>query len=120
MFRRWIEYDENARDLASTLGREHRGLAQKGEALADILAHVVDGAMVSREDIESRARDYCEFLHYHMKVENERAFPGAGRALRDEDWARIASALAEHEDPVFGPVVQDEFRDLFERITRGV
>ena len=119
MFRRWIEYDESARSLASTLGREHRGLAEKGEALADILAHVVDGAMVSREEIETRARDYGEFLRYHMNVEDERAFPGAGGALRDEDWAGIESAFAEHEDPVFGPIVHDEFRDLFERITRG-
>ena len=117
MFRRWIEYDENARSLAGTLGREHRGLAQKGEALADILAHVVDGAMVSREEIETRARDYCEFLRYHMDVEDERAFPGAGRALREVDWAGIVSAFAEHEDPVFGPIVHDEFRDLFERVT---
>ena len=120
MFRRWIEYDENARHLATMLGREHRGLAQKGEALAEILAHVVDGAMVSREEIATTTRDYCEFLRYHMKVEDERAFPGAGLVLRDEDWAGIVSAFAEHEDPVFGPAVHDEFRDLFERIAREV
>ena len=118
MFRRWLKHDEKARELVSTLGREHRGLAEKGGALAEILAHVVDGAMVSREGIETRARDYCEFLRYHMKVEEEQAFPGAQRALREEDWAGIASAFAEHEDPVFGPVVHDEFRDLFELITR--
>ena len=119
MFRRWIEHDENARGLTSMLGREHRGLAQKGEALAEILAHVVDGAMVSREEIETRARDYCEFLRHHMSVEDDQAFPGAGRALREGDWAGIVNAFSEHEDPVFGPIVHDEFRDLFERITRG-
>lgn len=117
MFRRWIEYDEEARKLVRTLGNEHRGLAEKGGALAEILAHVVDGAMVSREEIESRAGDYSEFLRYHMRIEDEQAFPGAGRALRDEDWAGIASAFAEHEDPVFGPVVRDEFRALFDLIT---
>ena len=119
MFMRWIEYDEHARSLVSMLGREHQGLAQKGEALAEILAHVVDGAMVSREEIETRTRDYSEFLRYHMKVEDERAFPGVGRVLRDEDWADIVSAFAEYEDPVFGPVVREEFADLFERVTRG-
>ena len=118
MFRRWIEQDESARKLVSTLGSEHRGLAEKGEALASILAHVVDGAMVSREEIQTRTRDYSEFLRYHMKIEDEQAFPGVGRALRVEDWEGIASALAEHEDPVFGQVVHDEFRDLFSSITR--
>ena len=119
MFRRWIERDENAHALAGTLGREHRGLAEKGEALASVLARVVDGAMISREEIETRTRDYSEFLRYHMKIEDERAFPGSGRALRAEDWEDIANALAEHEDPVFGPVVRDEFRDLFASITRN-
>ena len=118
IFRCWVERDEQARTLVNTLGREHRGLAEKGEALAEILAHVVDGAMVSREEIESRAGDYSEFLRCHMRVEEEQAFPGAGRALRDEDWTDIASTFAEHEDPVFGPVVHDEFRDLFDLITR--
>ena len=75
--------------------------------------------MISREEIETRTRDYSEFLRYHMKIEDERAFPGSGRALRAEDWEDIAAALAEHEDPVFGPVVRDEFRDLFASLTRG-
>ena len=119
MFRRWLERDPHARGLVSTLGREHRGLAQKSGALAATLAQVVDGAMVPREEIESRARDYSGFLRHHMKIEEEHAFPGAERALHDEDWERIASAYAEHEDPVFGPVVHEEFRELFALITRG-
>ena len=118
MFARWLDRDESARELVESLEREHRGLVQKSEALAGVLAQVVEGAMVSREEIEARARDYVDFLRHHMKVEDERAFPGAERALREEDWTAIADEYAGHEDPIFGPVVHKEFRDLFLLVTR--
>ena len=119
MFRRWLEREEEARRLVSALGREHRGLSEKGEALAEVLAYAVGGAMVGREEIETRARDYSEFLRYHMKIEDEQAFPGADRALDREDWTDIVNALAEHTDPVFGPVVHEEFHDLFALLARS-
>ena len=119
MFARWLACDESARELVESLGREHRGIERKGEALAGILARVVDGAMVSREEIEHRARDYVDFLRHHLRIEDERAFPGAERALGDEDWSAIAEACAGQQDPVFGPVVHEEFRDLFLTVTRA-
>ena len=113
MFTRWLDRDDSAQELVDSLVREHRSLAKKGEALVAILAHVVDGAMVSREEIEDKTRDYVEFLRHHMRVENEQAFPSAERSLRAEDFANIVSTYAEHEDPIFGPVVREEFRTLY-------
>ena len=119
MFARWLARDEGARELVESLGREHQGIERKGEALAGTLARVVDGAMVSREEIESRARDYVDFLRHHMRREDERAFPGAGRALGEEDWSAIGEACAGQPDPVFGAVVHEEFRELFRAVARA-
>ena len=118
IFARWLARDDSAQELVDSLVREHQDLAKKGAALVAILAHVVDGALVSREEIEDKARDYVEFLRHHMRVENEQAFPGAEQSLRPEDFTDIASTYAEHEDPIFGPVVREEYRALYALIAQ--
>ncbi|HSS66646.1 MAG TPA: hemerythrin domain-containing protein [Gammaproteobacteria bacterium] len=111
-----IEHDSSARELGENILREHEGLATKGQAFLDMLVQVTDGAMVLREDIEAAGRDYVAFLRQHMEKEDERLFPLAEKTLTHRDWKEIARSIERRHDPVFGPVVDDQFRALYEFI----
>jgi hemerythrin-like domain-containing protein len=68
--------------------------------------------------LEEAGRDYIAFLRSHMEIEDSDAFPRAEKMLTEEDWKSVASGMKARTDPVFGPVVADEFRSLFEYIQR--
>lgn len=118
MFERLVARDSDAGDIVARLEREHGALAQKGTRFLEMLRHVVDGAMVEREVLEETGRDYIAFLRSHMEVEDGDAFPRAERALTDADWKAVESGMEARTDPVFGPVVDNEFRSLYEYIQR--
>ena len=118
MFQRLIEHDSGAGDIVARLEREHVGLAEKGKRFQEMLRHVVDGALVERDVLESTGRDYIAFLKTHMEIEDSDAFPRAERALSNEDWQIVASGMQARTDPVFGPVIADEFRSLYDDIRR--
>lgn len=118
MFQKLVRYDSSAEDVVERLAREHGGLAEKGRRFLEMLRHVVDGALVERDVLENAGRDYVEFLKSHMAVEDSEAFPKAEQMLTEEDWADVASNLEARADPVFGPIIADEFRSLYEYIQR--
>ena len=118
VFDKLTSRDSSADGVVTQLKREHTALAEKGERFTEMLRHVVDGAMVERKDLENTGRDYISFLRSHMEVEDSDAFPRAEQALSDKDWEDIASNIEARTDPVFGPVVADEFRSLYEYIQR--
>ena len=97
--------------------REHAALADKGNVFRDMLIGVVDGALVERDTLVATGRDYADFLSYHARLEDETVFVEAIEVLDDTDWSAIARAFEERADPIFGPVVQEEFRILYEYIT---
>ena len=96
--------------------REHAALAEKGIVFRDMLIGVVDGALVERETLVATGRDYAEFLSYHARLEDETVFVEAIEVLNDADWSAIEQAVEARADPIFGSVVQEEFRTLYKFI----
>ncbi len=118
MFEKLIAQDDSAKEIVARLEREHEGLADKGGRFLEMLRHVVDGALVERDALEEAGRDYIAFLRSHMEIEDSEAFPRAERALSEQDWADVESGMDARTDPVFGPVVADQFRSLYDYIQR--
>ena len=116
VFQKLTGYDSSAGEVVARLEREHAELAEKGHSFMEMLRHVVDGAMVERNVLENTGREYIAFLNNHRELEDSDAFPRAERALCDQDWEDVASSIEARTDPVFGPVIADEFRSLFEHI----
>ncbi len=102
--------------IIEKLLREHVALAEKGAAFRDMLAGVVDGAMVERDVLVATGRDYADFLEYHARLEDGTVFIEASKLLDEVDWAAIEGAFEARVDPIFGPVVQKEFQLLYEHI----
>ncbi len=118
VFQKLTSYDSSAGGLVTRLRREHAGLVEKGQHFTEMLRHVVDGALVERVVLENTGRDYIAFLRSHMEIEDRDAFPRAEQALSDEDWEDVASNIEARADPVFGPIIADEFRSLYDYIQR--
>ncbi len=116
IFQAVLERDPGAAGLLDGLAAEHRELAGKGAALLETLRHCVDGAMVRRDRIEAEGRAYLAALRAHMDREDGDAFPLAERLLEGPDWEAIEARLDEREDPVFGPLVEQQYRRLLEHI----
>jgi hemerythrin-like domain-containing protein len=69
--------------------------------------------MVLREALESKGRDYVAFLRNHMQMEDEEFFPLAEKTLTKEDWNAVANAMEQKADPVFGPIVDMQYQELY-------
>ena len=118
VFDKLASRDSSAAGLVTQLKREHTALAEKGQRFTEMLRHVVDGALVERDVLENTGRDYITFLRSHMEIEDSDAFPRAEQALCDKDWEDVASNIEARTDPVFGPIVANEFRSLYDYIQR--
>lgn len=108
-----VERDPSAKGIASTIEKEHKGLAEKSQAFFEIASSVADGAMVLREELESRGHDYLEFLRSHMRKEDEQLFPLMEEKLTQEDWKAVENAMHQKSDPVFGTIVEEQYEELY-------
>ncbi len=112
-----IERDPSNRDMALGVVKEHTDLARKSKAFLDTLVKVVDGEIVLRKDIVARGVDYIQFLRSHMRREEERLFPRAEAVLSEKDWKQISETIELRRDPVFGEIVDAQFRSIYQFIT---
>jgi hemerythrin-like domain-containing protein len=115
---RLIEQDPSAQDICESTLREHEDLARKSEAFLEMLIQATGGEMLPGEEIEATGRDYIGFLRAHMEKEDKRLFPLAKETLTAQDWYEISKRRKQLADPVFGAVVQSQFRQLHARIQR--
>jgi len=89
------------------------GLGEKGQAFLEIASSVADGAMVLRNELESKGQDYVEFLRSHMQKEDVEFFPLAEKTLTAEDWNAVAKSMERQADPVFGAIVDTQYQELY-------
>lgn len=112
-----IERDSGHREMALGIVKEHTDLARKSEAFLNMLIKVVDGEIVLRKDIVARGADYIQLLRTHMRREDERLFPLAKTVLNEQDWKQISETIEHRRDPVFGEIVDAQFRSIYQFIT---
>jgi hemerythrin-like domain-containing protein len=121
IYGRVAEVDAGAADEVDTLQRDHDANAERGrEVLAEIerwRAGEVSGA-----DVVEAGRDYVDRMYEHMNLEEKLVFPHIESMLTTEDWRELAEddQLRPVSDPVFGPRVQREFRNLARKLRRNV
>jgi len=98
------------------LRQEHRIIANAGEALKELLAEVLEDAVIPRAEVEMAAATYLVYYGNHIAKEEEDVLTSAARALGPEDWAAIRSAVPTVKDPLFGDAPEERFRELRRQI----
>ncbi len=94
---------------------EHKVLADKSAQFLESLRRIEnETTMVSREAMTTQAVDYISMLRKHMSIEEDQIFPQVNEILGDKDWQEIDATMGAKEDPVFGKVVSEEYRTLYD------
>ncbi len=121
IYGRVAELDASAADEVDTLQRDHDASAKRGrEVLAEIERWRAGEAAGSA--VVKAGQDYIDHMYEHMNLEEKLVFPHIESVLTTEDWRELAEddQLRPIADPVFGPRVQREYRNLARKLRRNV
>ncbi|MDJ0880000.1 MAG: hemerythrin domain-containing protein [Halieaceae bacterium] len=115
------ELDYALADSVDTLQRDHDYLSKLGPKALDAAAHWEETGQ-GADKLQKTVRDYVTTMYKHMEVEEALVFPEIERVLSDEDWAELEreDLMSPVPDPVFGPRVEREYRNLARKARRAL
>lgn len=118
VYARLADKSPGAREQLAEVPRDHEALAKESQSLSDIFERIVDGDLVERQVVIDTGRHFVEHLRKHMLLEEKHLFPAAQSVLDDEDLSEVERILRDGRDPIFGDVVEEDFKDLLKHIDR--
>ncbi|WP_375787871.1 hemerythrin domain-containing protein [Bradyrhizobium sp. Pha-3] len=110
--------DPDAAANVGNLAREHADGAERLRRFAEAIDGVRADRELPRQEVGYIMRDFIVNERHHMMVEERDFFPAALKALLPQDWAEVASALTDHEDPLFSDAAEETFDALRAHILR--
>ena len=110
--------DPAAAAKIGNLALEHQKGAERLRRVARSVDNVLADREVLRQDVDTIVRDFIGHERRHVMMEDRDFFPAALKALDPKDWTEIASALTNHEDPLFSDVAEERFDVLRAHILR--
>jgi hypothetical protein len=115
------ELDAEAADEVDTLQRDHDNTAKRGREVLKDIERWRNGELSGGVVVKS-GRAYIDHLYEHMNVEEKVVFPHIEATLTVQDWRELSEddQLKAAADPVFGPRVQREFRNMARKMRRSV
>ena len=121
IYGRVADVDDKAADEVDTLQRDHDANARRGREVLAEIERWREGE-VSGAAVVKAGRAYIDHMYEHMNLEEKLVFPHIESVLTTEDWRELAEddQLRPVSDPVFGPRVQREYRNLTRKLRRNV
>jgi len=108
-------------DLALVIARlrqEHRVIAHAGATLLARIESVLEGAILSREQIEAAAATYLIYYQNHIRTEENAILTRASQHLTAADWEVVRTAVPVVPNPLFGGDPHGRFRELRRQIAQ--
>ena len=118
VYARLADKSPAAREQLAGVPRDHDALGKESQALSDIFERIVDGDLVERQLVIDEGRHFIEHLRQHMLLEEQYLFPTARKVLDAQDLGEVEQILRDSRDPIFGDVVEEDFKDLLQHIQR--
>lgn len=121
IYGRVAEVDEKTADEVDTLQRDHDHTAKLGNGVLQEIQRWREGE-VSGAAVVKKGRAYIDHIYEHMNIEEKVVFPHIEAVLTIQDWRELAEddELLAVSNPVFGPRVQREFRNMTRKLRRNV
>lgn len=120
MFELLLQREPSRRKSVAGLRRDHESVATETENLLELLDQAIDAPSVPLEkSVRQACLAFVEHQKKHMQFENQKLFPAAMDALSQEDWNRIESHFAKVADPLFGGIVGNTHRLLYEYLVES-
>jgi hemerythrin-like domain-containing protein len=110
-----------ARDAAAAasigdLEAEHQEGAKRLRRVAQTIEAILNDQDLVRNTVSNIIHEFIDRERLHMMMEERIVFPAALKALRPSDWAEIALKLADREDPLSQPGLEERFSTLRRKI----
>ncbi|MEH6518236.1 MAG: hemerythrin domain-containing protein [Halioglobus sp.] len=121
MFQRAAQLSESLADAVDTLQRDHDKMADSGKKALQAVVEWRRGKHDANKLVKT-GRTYIADLFRHMEVEEKVVFPKIEATLSQWDWRELAAddTLLPAADPVFGPRVGREFRNVARSARRSL
>ncbi|MEN8178687.1 MAG: hemerythrin domain-containing protein [Pseudomonadota bacterium] len=100
--------------LLLRLGREHGELIGMARRFRETLEGIVQGEVLTREEVDIRGREFLALQRQHINLEEEEIFPLLDAHLTPEKWQELESKVPKEEDPVFTWQNYNRFRSLID------
>jgi hemerythrin-like domain-containing protein len=107
---------DEANDVIQRLEQEHSMGEKAMRELEQSLVRYEAGGASEYESFAEAVDRYVDHYLGHMRAEEQELMPIARRVLDSEDWARIETAFAGHEDPLAPHAGESDMDKLFQRI----
>ena len=117
-FAKLTRRDARLRSAVEELTRQHELLKESGAKLVMELEDIVNGSIVSRQEVEGPGKAYVENFRSHMDREEGELFPVVARLLREQDWSAIEEKIERREDPIFGKIAERRYAAIRDQIAR--
>ncbi|WP_169545676.1 hemerythrin domain-containing protein [Sneathiella aquimaris] len=91
---------------------EHKKLSFLADHLLEAVDNIEQDNEIPRMWFASVAQEYSTAHKNHLRMEEIALFPLARQALQREDWKNVSKHLADHHDPEFEQLEQDELDEL--------
>jgi len=116
IFERLVARDAAAAASIGDLETEHREGAKRLRLVAETVEAVLNDKDLPHSTVSDIIYDFMECEREHMMMEERTVFPAALKVLRPADWAEIALKLADREDPLSQPGLEQKFNTLRRKI----
>lgn len=100
--------------LRERLGREHEKLVEMACRFRDTLEGIMQGEVISREEVGTRGREFVALQRQHIDLEDNEIFPLFEKVLDPSEWEALADQAPDVEDPVFSRQDYNRFRSLID------
>ncbi len=120
VYARLADRSPRARQDLAPVTEQHERIGKESEKLLETVTMIADGGMTLRTEILAAGRRYVADLRRHIDLEEKYLFPLAEKTLDDQDLEEVQRTLDEQADPVFGDVVAEDFKRLYQHIQEEV
>lgn len=108
--------DDSTAESIRKINNEHAQMAQASNRLFDEVNQLQGNAVFSRDELVQEFKNYISRFYEHMRTEENELFPKADRALSEEDWHSINAKINLDDDPLFGDILDQQYKNLYTSI----
>ncbi|EGQ8076309.1 hemerythrin domain-containing protein [Vibrio vulnificus] len=119
LYRHYLEH-YGAQRTIENLELEHKELAKKTAAFAEVVHMILNDAVVPQAMFIEQLETFISSQRQHLDIEERLILPLIAESFTTKDWQQVESQwLVNEDDPVFGETIADHYRQLAERVQRS-
>ena len=114
IYQKALSQTDEGKLLLERLSREHTELLGMARRFRDTLEGIVQGEVISRDEVETRGREFIALERHHVDFEEQEIYPLLEQTLSEAQWAALAEEAPQGDDPLFMRQDRNRFASLID------